>query len=343
MKRITVFVFALLFIFTSNGVKAENFVLYADSSTLYSYEEMENDIEAIKRLYPSEFIQIESLGKTLDQRDLYHIMIGSENASRHVMVVGAIHAREYITSQLVMKQVLRFCEGYDSEGGMYKGKRYDDLIDGVALHIVPMINPDGVTISQLGLNGLRHRVTRQRIYQIYQYDQAVELSSYLQQWKANANGIDLNRNFDAMWDIYEGTPCPSSDHYKGKTPTCEPESQALKELTERYHFVRTISYHTQGECIYWYFGQEGDLKEESYKFAKQMASITGYRLDSNYAALDPAGYKDWALRELAIPSLTIEVGKGSNPIGYEQLEKIFRQNQNVILEMLYALQNDNLS
>ena len=27
-------------------------------------------------------------------------------------------------------------------------------------------------------------------------------NDYLEQWKSNANGVDLNRNFDALWDSY---------------------------------------------------------------------------------------------------------------------------------------------
>ena len=39
----------------------------------------------------------------------------------------------------------------------------------------------------------------------------------------------------------------------------------------------------------------------------------------------------------AIPSLTIEVGRGTNPLEMSQLPAIYEQNKNVIGEILYGL------
>ena len=119
---------------------------------------------------------------------------------------------------------------------------------------------------------------------------------YLTKWKANGNGVDLNRNFDALWDVYQDPAGhPSADHYKGTEPGCEAESAALISLTREQQFSRTISYHTQGGVIYWYFAQEGELYEKSLDFGERISHLTGYDLDGNYEDLDPAGYKDWAI------------------------------------------------
>ena len=45
----------------------------------------------------------------------------------------------------------------------------------------------------------------------------------------------------------------------------------------------------------------------------------------------------WAIQKKNIPSLTIEVGRGTNPLEMSQLPAIYEQNKNVIGEILYGL------
>ena len=60
-------------------------------------------------------------------------------------------------------------------------------------------------------------------------------------------------------------------------------------------------------------------------------------MDSDYKKLDPAGYKDWAISAMKIPSLTVEVGTGGTPVAAEQFSVIWEQNREVLLETLYDL------
>ena len=85
-----------------------------------------------------------------------------------------------------------------------------------------------------------------------------------------------------MWDSYnDHLGHLSSDHYKGTSPASTEEAKALIKLTEQYPFKRTVSYHTQGEVIYWYFAQTGDLLNESKAFAESASAVTGYPLDAS--------------------------------------------------------------
>lgn len=311
--------------------------LLCESEDVYSYADMVYDINTLIKMYPN-YMRADSIGETLDGREIYHISIGEESATDHVLVFASIHAREYITTQLVMKQVNDFLKNIDSEIVQYKGMSYRELLNGVTIDIVPMVNPDGVTLSQYGIEGLLKSSTRQKVYRIYELDEAIELKSHLKKWKSNAEGVDINRNFDALWSMYDDhLGHPSADHYKGETVACTAEAKALIELTEKYRFKRTISYHVQGEVIYWYFGQNGNLLDESKEFAQSISKVTGYPLDGNYEKLDPAGYKDWAIQKKGIPSLTIEVGRGEVPLDLSQLPDIYEKNKNVLKEMLYSI------
>lgn len=310
----------------------ENLIIRQDPS-LYTYEDMEKDIILLKNLYPEQ-MDYKSIAQTLDGRQVYLLVIGDPEAENKIFISGGIHAREYITCQLVMKQAAEFLER-TAAGDGYEGHSYGELLAHTAIYVVPMINPDGVSISQLGKEGILKEEVLRRVEEIARLDGESLTDSYLTRWKANGNGVDLNRNFDALWEEYQDPAGhPSADHYKGEYPGCEPESAALIRLTQEEKFRRTISYHTQGSVIYWYFGQEGTLYSDTLAFGERIAGLTGYGMDADYTSLDPAGYKDWAIRSEGIPSLTIEVGNQTSPVPSEQFGEIWRRNAYVWEETL---------
>lgn len=287
---------------------------------MYTYEDMEHDMKLWEKAFP-QLVKVNSLGKTYDGREIYDMVIGDINSANHIMINGGIHAREYMTSQLVMKQAAGFLQNPEQNA---------PYLENTALHVIPMINPDGIVISQFGPERLNNQETKDLIQVIAQLDGASDMTSYYRRWKSNAQGIDVNRNFDALWEDYnDHLGHPSADHYKGESVGCVPEAAALIQLTNQYNFVRTVSYHTQGGVIYWYFGQQGELKDKTESFAQEVSAVTGYPLDANYQNLDPAGYKDWCIHKKGIPSLTIEVGKDTSPVDPAQFAQIWNQNKDV--------------
>ena len=292
----------------------------------YTYENMQNDLGILARIFP-EIIQIDSLGKTEDQRELYHFYIGSANAPKKILIFGGIHGREYMTSQLIMEQTTEFlmklCRTQDKE--------YAKILEGKAIHVVPMVNPDGVTISQRGAMGIKNPDLKILVEEIALREGGRHpQGSYFHRWKANAKGVDLNRNFDALWETCEdAVQEPSRENYKGPKPESEIESRALAELTRREEFQRTISYHSSGAVIYWDFYQQGQLRVQTWEFAKRIGEITGYVPQENTREQSSGGYKDWALLKMEIPSLTIEIGRQESPLPASCFEEIFIENRGV--------------
>lgn len=283
----------------------------------YTYRKMQNDIDILQSLYADK-LEVSILTTTADSRNVYDIAVGKKESANQYIVTGSIHAREYITTKLVMMLMVDLLDSMDGS---------EDFL----IHFVPMVNPDGVSISQLGTKGILTDAVRSQVAQIAQNDgNSIENREYLRQWKSNANGVDLNRNFDAKWDEYYGTGYPSSGRYKGSFPGSENEAAALISLTQNYPIKKTISYHTKGNVIYWYFAQTGELLDETERFANAISNSTGYMTDANFENLDPAGYKDWALCQMEIPSITIEVGSGETPVSEEQIDGIYERNKNVL-------------
>lgn len=310
-------------------------------SSLYTYGEFQRDMAALQN-NAGAALRVDEIGQTVDGNKLYDFRVGNPSAERHLLVFGGIHAREYITAQLVMRQLVQLLSD-QSTNGSYENIAVRELLSNTEIHFIPMANPDGIGISQLGLEGLRTEAVRETVRQIAARDGKALTESYLRQWKSNANGVDLNRNFDALWESYnDHLGHASADHYKGTAPECELESKALADLTRQFQFDATLSYHTQGEVIYWNFGQEGELKNMSLLLANRVSELTGYRLDGNFQALDTAGYKDWAISKLGIPSLTIEAGHGGNPVDPAQMDAIWRENRDVVPMILKLLKEGQL-
>ena len=171
------------------------------------------------------------------------------------------------------------------------------------VHFVPIANPDGVFIS---------------LYKDPLY-------------KANANGVDLNVNFDADWGKGEKNVfSPGAENYVGKTPFSENETRALRDFTLSARPDVTLSYHSKGEEIYFEFGQDGFAYQRDLILAKRISKTTGYPLVSVSGSC--GGYKDWCIKTLNIPAFTIEVGSDllAHPLKEECLDEIYRKNKRVI-------------
>lgn len=296
----------------------------------YSYDQMSSDISSLKSRYGSH-MQVNTIGTSLDGRSLYEMVIGNPNASKQILIHAGIHAREYMTPLLVMKQAEHLLAFYDS--GSYQGRNLSDILAGVAIHIVPMVNPDGITISQFGVSALRSSELRQIVNQCYAQDKADGRTSqsfdrYQTLWKANGRGVDLNQNFPALWEtITTGPSHASYANYKGTSSLSEPESQALANLANSRNWTLTISYHSMGNLVYWDFAGN-KVSAQSKALAALVTGITGYRTNGSSGK---GGFKDYVqIKDNPIPSLTIEVGSVACPMPVSEFGNVWNSNQSIM-------------
>lgn len=300
------------------------------------------DLQYFKKIY-SDNIEINTIGSSYDNRDIYEVILGKSNKN-HVLIHAGIHGREYLTSLLIMKQIEYYLKHY--ENGKYYGIKYRDLFNSVTFHLIPMVNPDGITISQIGIKGIKDEKLKDSIYECYYNDLNARYTcdrfkNYLRKWKANAIGVDLNRNFDAGWNEINQSKKYSFANYKGKCCNSEPESKALVNLVNKYNFIYTVSYHSSGNLIYWDY-KDSLVKNECSKLADLISSVTGYKKeksDSEYSEVIPGGFKDWATSKPnnPIPSVTIEVGVGKCPLKNSEFKYIWNANYRVLAAIAYML------
>ena len=301
---------------------------------IYTYEEMVEDLSALALYYPEHF-SYRPIGYSVLGRTLYVGVLGNPEAKEQVVVSAAIHAREYMTAMLTMKQLEYYLAYYDC--GTYRGERYADLFERMCFYVVPMTNPDGVMLAEEGISSVGNAGVRETIEEIYAADRKAgrtsekTLDAYLRYWKANAVGVDLNRNYDALWEEYSAVSVPSATHYKGPRPASETETVAMMGLIDSLSDVRAVlCIHSQGEVLYWNCGQEDSLAADTLELTDAISRRNGYKvvLEQN----NDASLSDWATLERGIPAVTIETGIGTCPLPYSQFLRIWRDNFD-----LYAL------
>ncbi|WP_246552160.1 M14 family metallopeptidase [Vallitalea pronyensis] len=288
----------------------------------YTYDIMENNILALKKRYP--MMMYESIGESVDGRQLYHITIG--NGSNHVIYNGTHHANEWITSPLLMKWLENFLEVYVRRGTI-RGYNTEDIWNRATIHIVPMVNPDGV---DLVINGATEYGKNKEQLIAWNFD-----SDDFDDWKSNIRGVDLNRNYNAGWQEYKdlegefGITGPGPYLFAGTAPESEPESFAMANLTRNIVTRLVLAYHTQGQVIFWQFR---DLQPEvSVVIGDAFARASGYELASETLSQSLAGYKDWYIQDFRKPGYTIEAGLGENPLPLDQFDMMYENNEELLL------------
>lgn len=306
----------------------------------YTYMELCEDVTLLSYAYP-EIISVTWEGKSADGREIPAILFGNPEAEQTVFIQAAIHGREHLTTLLVMEQLENYAKNYET--GSYNGVAYRDIFSKVALLVVPMANPDGVSVSQIGPGAIRSEELRALVESFYERDGAgVDREYFYRRYKANANGVDLNRNFAYGWEEYGGTKVPAADKYKGETPGSEPETKLLMELTTSRNTAAALSYHATGSVLYWDFGQSGALREQCLSFVETVHDLTGYRIV--YASSDKqdeAGYCEWVVGIEGIPEVTIEIGTVEAPLPISEFAGVWKRNQDVPAAVAYQVMQEN--
>ncbi len=263
---------------------------------VYNYNALTEDLTKFHTKHPN--VPIFSIGQSTEGRNLSAIKLGT--GLRRVLFHGAHHGMEWLTARLLMELAFDLSDGLNHAEYLLKKN---------TLYLVPMVNPDGVEIAATG-----------------------------KKWQANARGVDLNHNYDALWqkskesEKNQGISGPGPTRFSGPFPESEPESHALANFTRQNVFDLTLSFHSQGEVIYWDFN--GYAPTESLAFLDRFETVSPYRRDIPDGAASHGGYKDWFLKTFKKPGFTIEIGKGENPLPMKDFEEIYQRTLPLMLEAL---------
>ncbi|MEN9202142.1 MAG: DUF2817 domain-containing protein [Thermostichus sp. DG_1_6_bins_120] len=129
--------------------------------------------------------------------------------------------------------------------------------------------------------------------------------------RLNARGVDLNRNLPTR----DWIPTPSEARYSpGAAPASEPETQALLACLAWIQPQLILSAHSceQNPCV----NYNGPARE----LAEVMAAHNGLPVTDDIGYPTPGSLGTWAGRERGIPTLTLELLRGTprDPVWQEQ-------------------------
>lgn len=294
----------------SNMVNPKKNITYG----MYNYY-----LRVIAQLYP-EFTEIEKIGESVQGRSIYALRVG--NGKKEILMDGAIHAREHMTTNVLMEMIDNYTVAY-RKGAHFAGYNVKSTLNKTKIWFVPMMNPDGVTLVQKGINSMDSKYKSK----LKKYNHG---SSNFKRWKANGRGVDLNRNFDGLWKYLAYTP-KSFMNYKGTSAFSEPEAQALKSFVQRHQFKMDLSYHSSGQIVYWFNFQKGSNYKRDLKLARNVARITGYSVVPPMFYRGSGSSADWFILNQKKPGLTIEIAPyaGYGPVPHRYWSNVWYKNKSI--------------
>lgn len=294
----------------SNMVNPKKNITYG----MYNYY-----VRVIAKLYP-EFTKVEKIGASVEGRSIYALRVG--NGKKEILMDASVHAREHMTTNVLMEMIDNYTVAY-RKGTYYAGYNVKSTLNKTSIWFVPMVNPDGVTLVQKGLNSMDHEYRSK----LKKYNKG---SNNFNRWKANGRGVDLNRNFDGVWKYLAYTP-KSYMNYKGTRAFSEPESQALKAFVQRHKFKTDLSYHTSGQIVYWFNFQKGSNLSRDLKLAKGVSKITGYSVVPPLYYRGSGSSADWFIINQKKPGLTIEIAPyaGNGPVPHRYWNSVWNKNKSI--------------
>ena len=127
----------------------------------------------------------------------------------------------------------------------------------------------------------------------------------------------------------QGYTQPAPRDFVGYGPLTEPESLAIYNFALTHNFRLILTYHTQGQEIYWQFLNYEP--EDALEIANIFADASGYTVANVPYESGFAGFKDWFVQNYNLPGFTIEAGIGENPLPISQFDEIYNDNIGILV------------
>ncbi|RFU68319.1 hypothetical protein D0469_12460 [Peribacillus saganii] len=295
-----------------------NYAEVANTKGVYTYAQLGTDAKTFEIMYPG-LVKTEVIGKSVDGRNLYAIKLGK--GKKEIFFNGAHHAREHMTTNVLMEMVDQYALSY-AKGSVYGGYNTRQVLNNVSIWFVPMLNPDGVTLVQKG------HLSAKNPAQVLRLNNGKKDFSA---WKANIRGVDLNRQYPANWaKIDYDAKKPGPKNFKGYKALSEPETIAIVNFVKEHSFKTAVAYHSSGNILFWHYGQTGSRYTRDYNLAKRYSSLTGYSLvaPSKNPSKSGGGFKDWFVMQTKMPGFTPEISKyvGERPVPVSYFPSVWSKN-----------------
>ena len=219
---------------------------------------------------------VRSIGSSVEGRsiDAYTYGVGDTT----LVFVGGIHGGYEWNSSLLAYELIDHLEMYP-----------EVLAPNLKVVVIPSANPDGL-YTVVGKEG--------------RFSQADVIAGDHSSGRFNANGVDLNRNFDCKWQpqaTWRGNTVSA-----GTAAFSEPEARALRDFFQEERPVAAIFFHSQANAVYASECEAGILPE-TMAVMNTYANAAGYSAVSSFDAYPVTGDIEGWLASIGIPAITVEL------------------------------------
>jgi carboxypeptidase T len=277
----------------------------------HTYQELTDELNSLQANH-SDIMALTSIGKTYEGRDLWMVKL-SDNVDQEeiepgVLFMGAHHGNEWPGVEICLFFIRYMVEHYDND----TVPEVRDAINTTQIFLIPMVNPDGVTVDSRKNCAPNHGP----------FGHSSSITSY---------GVNLNRNYDDPWFLAFLFPIryylpiilpDSSFNYRGPYPFSENETKAVKNFAEAHAISISISYHSYGEFIIypWMHTTKQTPDEPLFRSVGENISVINdyYLYVKNDRPIPLYGgtlgsSENWLYRERGTLAFTIEVGTDRRP------------------------------
>ena len=254
--------------------------------------------ERLVREFP--FIKSEIIGRSHYGRKIMSYSIG--NTKEQILFCGAINATDSIITYILFNFLENLCNSIKS-GDNLSEINVERFLKRRGLVIIPCINPDGVEI-------VGHGAVSSGRYEKFVQNMCEGDSS---NWKANANGIEINSNFEIEYNKIKNKKEETQSNLLHTHS--EPETRAIINLCREKNIRHAISFNCKKQEISYNFGYK--TLPRAKIMANIMAKSSGYALHNTAGDNKAIGFKEWFMEEFKKPAFT--VGVGEDNISYEGL------------------------
>ncbi|MBP6888596.1 MAG: hypothetical protein KBC21_02720 [Candidatus Pacebacteria bacterium] len=228
------------------------------------------------------------VGTSIEGRDIEVYSFG--NGSKHLFFIGGIHGGYEWNTVLLAYTFID-----------YLTQHPEFIPDSLTIDVIPSANPDAV-----------HKVTRKEGR--FTADDVSKDKTVLASGRFNANGVDLNRNFDCKWQ--PKSTWRSKIVSAGSAAFSEPEAQAIKNFITETHPLVVVLWHSQSNAVYASQCKNGILPE-TLRIMNIYSQASGYKAITTFDAYETTGAADDWLASIGIPAITVEL-KSHETIEWEE-------------------------
>ncbi len=303
-------------------IQHEGFSLMALGS-YHSYAPLTDELSAYAEANP-DICRLYTLGQSVEGRELWAMLItdnpDDEEDEPEFKYVASMHGNEPEGAEMCLYFIDLLLTQYGQDD------RITNLVNGTAIWIVPLMNPDGLDLMNPDAGKLGTR--------------------------ANANGIDLNRNFPLLTDgsgnIFTGEPL----HDEGR----QPEVRHIMNWTVENSFVLSAAFHYGSLLVCYPYGYNEQMEavdtptpddllfeEISRRYSVHNPPMWNNpnRPDGiiNSAAWYPVRGEmaDWNYRYVSCNEVTVELGGATAMLSTSQIATLWSNNSESMLSFLEAV------